>query len=52
MGDQLLKKLQATNSVLTPATFADVWLEAEKKVLDKIAASQANLEKIQVDMFD
>jgi hypothetical protein len=48
VGEQLLKKLQASNAVLTPSSFADVWLEAERKVLDKIATSQSNLEKIQV----
>lgn len=48
VGDQLLKKLQESGSVLTPSSFADTWLLAEKKVLDKIANSQANLERIQV----
>lgn len=48
VGDQLLGKLQTSGKVLTPSTFADVWIEAEKKMLDKIAASQSNLEKIKV----
>jgi hypothetical protein len=52
VGDQLLKKLQATGTVLTPTSFADVWLEAERKMLDKIAVSQANLDKVNVDQVD
>lgn len=48
MGDQLLGKLQTSGKVLTPSTFADVWIEAEKKMLDKIAVSQSNIDKIKV----
>ena len=48
VGEQLLKKLQGTGAVLTPSTFADVWIEAERKMLDKINKSQANLDRINV----
>lgn len=30
------------------STFADVWIEAERKVLEKIGAAQAGLDKVQV----
>lgn len=46
---QLYSRITNGTQFVTPNEFAEVWVAAEQKLLEKIPAHQANLDKVEVD---